>query len=103
MGGDELESKVLARVFGWREKVELRDQSFWVLGSVRSVAVGGTSAGQAFGEREGQEWKTAGRTGQRVGTLAQPEWVKNRKRAQPCRTGKAFARAGGRHPDTLED
>lgn len=43
-------SKVLGRVFGWREKVELRDQSFWVLAgrwlaggvSVRSVAVGGT-------------------------------------------------------------
>lgn len=45
--GGSTSSKVLGRVFGWREVVELRDQSFWVLagrwlvGSVRSVAVGG--------------------------------------------------------------
>lgn len=120
-------SKVLGRVFGWREKVELRDQSFWVLAgrwlaggvSVRSVAVGGTvlslcpsavsalstlvQAGAGAGAGAGflggrlRREEGSGSEGRRGTPWRNPSGSKNRKRPNLCRLGKAFARAGG-HP-----
>lgn len=84
-GGDQLRKFWGGFLVGGKV-VELRDQSFWVLagrwlvGSVRSVAVGGR--------------RRVGRARAMPPPLALPEWVKTRN-GPTLQDLESFARAGG--------
>lgn len=89
-----MSSKVLGRVFGWREGGRAQGSEF--LGVWPRPLAGGVSA-ERCGGWTGVGLSSASEEQERKGLapLSLSGWVKNRKRQQPCRTWKAFARAGG--------
>lgn len=109
-GGDgRARSKVLGRVFGWREE---RSSSGIRVSGCLAAAVGWWGQCGALRWVDRQDGVCVGvwacpacaclhrkskskSKSEGPGTPALSGWVKNRKRLQPCRTWKAFARAGG--------